>query len=414
MATVNFLYRSIKPKANLTIRFYYNNKNGNNFIEVKTDIEVTKAYWEKHHFNTKLKNEKLICYRNDILQKLLNIESILLKKYNNTSTLNINKRWLTEALTKNGVKEINEKVQLGLVNYFDVIILHKKHELKKNTLKKYSFVKRLLIKFEEEAQNKFSFVDMSYLFKQQFIEYCLKEGYAKSTIKRTVSLIKTVCLFASKNGVEVNDQFRNWQTKLKDTNLLKKPVFLNFEELGRINRLKLQKKQLIDVRDWLIISCYTGQRFSDFIRFNTDMIYHDNGDAFIEFTQQKTNKKMVIAVHKVVLELLKKRNGNFPDKISLWSYNKNLKKICKSAGITKPTYGLKNRGAVNKSVIGYFEKWELISSHVGRRSFATNFYGLIPTSLLKSATGHSTEKMFLIYIGKTDSENAKQLHKFFN
>mgnify|MGYP000628019938 CR=1 FL=1 len=143
------------------------------------------------------------------------------------------------------------------------------------------------------------------------------------------------------------------------------------------------------------------------------MIYHDNGDAFIEFTQQKTNKKMVIAVHKVVLQLLKKRNGKFPDKIALWSYNKNLKIICKSAGITEPTYGLKSRGTINKSAIGYFEKWELISSHVGRRSFATNFYGSIPTSLLKSTTGHSTEKMFLTYIGKTDSENAKQLHKYF-
>jgi hypothetical protein len=60
-----------------------------------------------------------------------------------------------------------------------------------------------------------------------------------------------------------------------------------------------------------------------------------------------------------------------------------------------------------------YKKYELVTSHIGRRSFATNFYGIIPTSLLIGATGHSTEAMFLNYIGKTDTQKANQLADYF-
>jgi hypothetical protein len=60
-----------------------------------------------------------------------------------------------------------------------------------------------------------------------------------------------------------------------------------------------------------------------------------------------------------------------------------------------------------------FPKYELITSHVGRRSFATNNYGRIPTALLINVTGHATEAMFLEYIGKTETEKAKQLAEYF-
>ena len=45
-------------------------------------------------------------------------------------------------------------------------------------------------------------------------------------------------------------------------------------------------------------------------------------------------------------------------------------------------------------------KWEVVGTHVGRRSFATNFYGKIPTALIMSVTGHLTESSFLMYIDR--------------
>jgi integrase len=49
---------------------------------------------------------------------------------------------------------------------------------------------------------------------------------------------------------------------------------------------------------------------------------------------------------------------------------------------------------------GYYEKWELVTTHIGRRSLATNYYGKISTPLLMAQTGHKSESMFLKYIGK--------------
>jgi hypothetical protein len=60
-----------------------------------------------------------------------------------------------------------------------------------------------------------------------------------------------------------------------------------------------------------------------------------------------------------------------------------------------------------------YEKCDLCSSHIGRRSFSSNKYGIIPTSFLKYITGHSTEEMFLTYIGKSNKDIAMELTKYF-
>ena len=60
------------------------------------------------------------------------------------------------------------------------------------------------------------------------------------------------------------------------------------------------------------------------------------------------------------------------------------------------------------------EKWATLSSHIGRRSFATNFYGKIPTPLLMEATGHTTENVFLKYINPVDENRVISLSNYFN
>lgn len=59
-------------------------------------------------------------------------------------------------------------------------------------------------------------------------------------------------------------------------------------------------------------------------------------------------------------------------------------------------------------------KWEAITSHICRRSFASNFYGKIPTPLLMEATGHSTEQMFQRYISSTNTERTRSLATYLD
>jgi hypothetical protein len=69
---------------------------------------------------------------------------------------------------------------------------------------------------------------------------------------------------------------------------------------------------------------------------------------------------------------------------------------------------------ITRKQFGTFPKYELITSHVCRRSFASNFYGEIPTSLLISITAHSTERQFLEYIGKSANDYAIQLAEYWS
>src|SRR5690606_13742646 len=121
-----------------------------------------------------------------------------------------------------------------------------------------------------------------------------------------------------------------------------------FEELAKIENI--DKRRLNDnydnAKDWLIISCYTGQRISDFMRFTKNMIrYERNKEGylkpFIEFTQVKTGKLMIVALHPKVIEILEKREGDFPKTISDPKYNLYIKQVCRIAELTEKIKGSK-------------------------------------------------------------------------
>ena len=132
---------------------------------------------------------------------------------------------------------------------------------------------------------------------------------------------------------------------------------------------------------------------------------------------------MTIPLIKMAREILKKRNGCFPRPISDQRYNDYIKEVCRIAKINDETEGKKRISIAEdgakptkndfRNVLGKFQKWELVTSHIGRRSFATNHYGKIPTTYLINITGHSTEKMFLNYIKKSNKDLAMDAYDYF-
>jgi integrase len=154
------------------------------------------------------------------------------------------------------------------------------------------------------------------------------------------------------------------------------------------------------------------------MKFTKTQIREEAGKQLIEFTQKKTGKIMTVPLHPKVIEILNTRKGDFPRAISEPKYNEYIKTVCQKSEINEKVKGSKNVETSKNSKkyrkkSGTFEKWELVSSHIGRRSFATNFYGKIPTSYLIYVTGHSTEKMFLNYIGKSNKDLAIELTNYF-
>ena len=127
-----------------------------------------------------------------------------------------------------------------------------------------------------------------------------------------------------------------------------------------------------------------------------------------------------IPMHIEVKRILLKRNGEFPPSFAenvesnKSLFNRYLKAVCKEANLSTMIKGSVFNTETKRNEEGDFEKYKMISSHVCRRSFATNFYGnpKYPTQLLMSVTAHSSEKMFLEYIGKKQGDNEAQLSMF--
>ena len=130
----------------------------------------------------------------------------------------------------------------------------------------------------------------------------------------------------------------------------------------------------------------------------------------ITYRQQKTNKKVVIPVHNVVNEILQKYNYQMPETISLQNFNVNIRQVCKLAGID-------GNGSITRTVGGKLitetkQKNELISSHTCRRSFCTNMYRRgLDTLMIRSISGHKTDKSFLKYIKVSEDEHAEMMAK---
>jgi integrase len=192
-------------------------------------------------------------------------------------------------------------------------------------------------------------------------------------------------------------------------------ITLSFDELDTILKTTYEREALENARDWLVIGCYTGQRVSDLLKLSQENIELHDGRQFIVLTQQKTKKRVLIPLYHVVQSILEKRGGAFPYAISDQRFNEYIKEVCKLAGLTEETSGAMMNKETERKTKGTYKKWELVTSHICRRSFATNFYGTIPTPLLKAVTGHSTEAMFLEYIGKSATDNlAYQLDTVWN
>jgi integrase len=95
--------------------------------------------------------------------------------------------------------------------------------------------------------------------------------------------------------------------------------------------------------------------------------------------------------------------------------NEYLKELGELAEIDEEILITATKGG--KRVTETFKKWELITTHTARRSFATNAYlQSVPTIPIMKITGHKTEKSFLKYIKISQEDNANQLvnHPFFS
>jgi integrase len=428
MATI-YLTQSPKTDANgeseLLIRFSHGKINQ----RAKTNIFLSAMYWNAEGESISIPKarvlstdkKKLIDDLNAKSERLATITATVTKSFNDADKNTIAPDWLKLTIDKLNFPEKYEAKDAEpeiktLFQYIDGFVndLPRRktkdggRPLTQNATKQYNATVNYLKDFAKSVGKKdFDFVELDKELNQSFydgfVSYLQKKDFTQNSVGKHIKVLKVILNDAKIHGFNVGEFYNSFHVFKEDAD----NIYLDEKELQLLKDKDLSKTPHLDrVRDWFLLLAWTGCRFSDLEKIGKT----DIKDGFITFRQQKTNNKVTIPLHPVVLEILEKYGYQMPEPITNQRFNEYIKEACKLAEI-KSTETM-TRTVGGKLVTEKFEKWEHVSSHTGRRSFCTNMYKRgLPTLMIMSISGHTTEKSFLKYIKVKQEEHAAMMAK---
>lgn len=356
----------------------------------------------------------------DFNHRLSNIESSIKNVFRNYQNDNDGQMPLPETLK--GLLDVEirktqtvKQKQITLFEYIEKFIERSKEGTRMNIKTKKPTVKgtnkgftttyHRLKDFQAIYKRKIDFDTIDIDFYNEFVKYLMHDlKFRYSTIGDNIKRLKTILNEATERGINKNLAFRSkYFSRLNEET---DTIYLNETELQEIEALDLSGNlRLEKVRDLFLVSCRTGLRYSDYSVLRSDQI--KNG--FIETIQVKTNGTVIIPVHDTVKKVLSKYNGALPEANSNQKMNDYVKEIGEMIKTLHTPISQSCLKAGSKVTVTN-PKWQLISTHTARRSFATNEYlaGTPPLTIM-AITGHRTEKSFLRYIRISPSDHAKIL-----
>lgn len=276
-----------------------------------------------------------------------------------------------------------------------------------NTIITYRTVYNHLKTFSTQKRRSLDFEDIDLDFFQDFQEYLFSSSnqFSQNTGSKYVAILKTMLHEATERGINKNRAYQSRRFSVSRVEV--ENIYLTKEELIKIYRLKLEEylPRLDKVRDLFLIGAFTGLRFSDFTNIKPENIKRMEGVEVIQITTKKTGEQVFVPVHPIVKTILEKYEGEIPKPLSNQKMNVYLKELAELAEINEDVIITKNKGG--KRYDKKFKKFEMVTTHTARRSFATNaFKAGIPAISIMKITGHRTEKSFMKYIKISKEENA--------
>lgn len=285
-----------------------------------------------------------------------------------------------------------------------------------NILKQYTMLIQKIKKIESEFNCTIFPIAISSIFWNHFIPYLADEGLKYSTISHIKGNLITTLNWSSKYGVRLNPSYNEADVPT----YLPNQISLTPDEISHIYHFKIgicksysfrskkivrykknKIKTLERVRDMFCLGCNLGQRYSDLVRIGPENF--KNGQFSI--VQQKTGNRCRVDIDtmsvdsKMTWQILEKYGFRAPYTGDINNFNGYLHELLHHIGevFNDEVY---NENKINGTIVREVKKkFQLISSHSARRSFATiNTLRNIPRSKILRATGHSTEKAFTRYI----------------
>lgn len=408
MATINF---RIKSKENKEVSIYvYFRPSGSPVISTKTGYTVNPISWSKSKKRAKASDPHL----HNLNISLDNLVTFLSQSlnYDNQQGVEIDNKWL-----KKKVDEFNNKVPVSdnsyLLNFLDLSIerldIKRANDgsqgLKKDTIKSYNSFRKNVKSYENTIGFKIKFNTLDKGFIDDFFNWLTEVNkFSDSYVRKLMQMLKRLLKDAQIQGlpVTVNPDLIGKQYMFKSDKIINLITEEDFLKLAKIEGLP---DYLENTRKWVLIGLMIGQRVSDLLGLKKDMIrFPEVNLALIDIVQQKTKTHVTIPVENhYVLNILK---SNLPYKISDQRFNEYIKEVFKRAGIENEISGYKRNKETNRKELMTGPKYEFITSHDLRRSFASYFYDKgKPVNTIMKITGHKRESTFYEYIGRNPNKD---------
>lgn len=424
-----FILKSKSTRNSIYIRFWDSNRIDQ---KAKTGLSVNFLDWSSKR--EEVKNNSSAKDRDFTNYKLRELRNVILENYNidYNSNNEINSNWLKKQINdffERTDKNEEYKIYLSewIAKFFNEINERNSRGNKYSDvrIKRLKVVQNKILSYETNNNVKIKFTEIDYKFYNSFLEYFrVKEKINENTIGSYIKILKYWLKISEIEGIKVNPYYKHSDFAAPSNKT--KDVYLSEDEINLIFNYDFSKSVRLDnTRDNFIIGLRTGLRISDFL---TKLKEFNINDDYIEIETTKTGENVVIPLHKQVKSILEKRNGKLPHKISDAKFNKYIKEVCAEVGINELVDGAKieskkdNKNFFGKEIeisnknrktSGKYPKYELITSHTCRRSFASNLYGKIPNLSIMAITGHKTEAQFLKYIKITPKEHAQKLKELW-
>ena len=325
----------------------------------------------------------------------------------------------------NGFREylnssMNNMFALDLTNCTLIECIDKMCEIKSRSHPKIRQNYRMLIKKLEELQQMFGCTIMpamiSSVFWNHFVPFLADQKLKYSTIGHVKANLITVLNWSSKYGVKLNPSY----SEVDIPNYIPSKISLTPDEISHIYHYKIGKEEIYSfrlkkklkmrpnliatlekVRDMFVLGCNLGQRYSDLVRISPENFRN----GVFSIVQQKTGNKCHVPINalsidsRITFAILEKYGYYAPYRGDINNYNSYLHQLLYNIGedfLEEIHIDNKINGVITRETK---KRYQLISSHSARRSFATiNTLRNIPRNKILRATGHSSEKAFVRYI----------------
>lgn len=398
---------SSDKKTSIILMFRYNNKT----VKIYTKQSVEPIFWDKskHRVKQSIKVNygEINSALNEMESKILELYDKVLNEYNRKpEPKELKNLFELEYFEKK--PQFSKRKRIPLLDVFDEYEQRMISENKSSSGEKYRLAKKILLEYSREKGYDLQFESLTNEFRNSFINFLrLDKKYAETTIHRKLKFIKTILLYAIDCKYVAESDFKMNLKKFGVPDVQPDKIALTQNELKEIEDLDLSNNPRLDkIRDRFLIGCYTGLRFSDFIRLNK---HHIVDDKYIEIRQEKTKEIVTQPFWDNVKQIFEKYDYELPKPISESNFNIYIKEVCGLCDSLKKEQEVREYD-MGKAKSVYKPRFELITSHTARRTFVTIKSELgLELEDISTATGHKNIKTLMGYMKLDAKQKADRL-----